>query len=236
MRDIASKILNVEDAERFARRRLPRIVAELISEPSEQGITAHANLEAFQEVGFRPRAAVFFPERDTSTTALGHPISLPVIISSVGRIRTHHVSGEPAVARAAGAAGTIQFVSCLTGYSIEEVVAAASGPIFFQLYLPGGRANAEVMIDRARRAGCSGLVVTVDLPNVTEKVSFVPADGSVRDTVGPIPASINLRTILSFAPKVITKPAWLFDFLRDGMRIDTPMWLDPQGKPHSLYD
>jgi isopentenyl diphosphate isomerase/L-lactate dehydrogenase-like FMN-dependent dehydrogenase len=230
MRDIASKIQNVEDAEHFARRRLPRAVTHMIEEGAGQGITARENVEAFNEVGFQPRAATFFPNPDTRTTVQGLDVALPVVISSCGQIRMHHRSGEPAVARAAGAAGTIQVVSSLTGYPIEEVVRSATAPVFYQLYLPGGRENGEIMIERARQAGCAGLVVTVDVP------SFARKDRSVRERVDDVPEKINLKLALRLFPQVATKPAWLFDYVRDGMRLETPMWLRPDGSPHTLWE
>jgi isopentenyl diphosphate isomerase/L-lactate dehydrogenase-like FMN-dependent dehydrogenase len=124
----------------------------------------------------------------------------------------------------------MQFVSTLTGYPIEEIVACTTAPIFFQLYLPGGRENGEAMIARARAAGCRGLVVTVDVP------SFARRDRSVRERVPDIPERINVRLGLRMLPQVVTKPAWALDYARDGMRLETPMWLNEDGSPHTLWE
>jgi len=149
---IASRILTVDDAEYFARRRLPKSLAQAI-EVGEPVSTFGRNLKAFEQVSFRPRNGVWHPERDLTTTVVGHAIALPVMIAPTGNLRLFHRDAEPGVARAASAAGSIQCVSTLTGYPIEDITAAASGPVFFQLYLVGGRSNAEVNIDRAARAG-----------------------------------------------------------------------------------
>jgi isopentenyl diphosphate isomerase/L-lactate dehydrogenase-like FMN-dependent dehydrogenase len=226
MRRIDSKIQSVEDAEDFARRRLPRSLAQGIAMGNPTA-TFDANLAAFREVSFRPRVAVSYRERDLRTTVLGHELALPVLLAPAGNLRLNHIDGELGVARAAGAAGTIQCVSTFTGYPIEEIVAASAGPIFFQLYYAGGRANAERMIDRARQAGCAALIVTVD--------SAAPPQAmwSVRQRTFR-PATMGLRSAIRFCPQVVTKPRWLFDFVRDGMSITTPMVTDDDGQPMTM--
>ena len=229
MRDVSQKILSVEDAEYFAKRRLPRSMYASIASGSEKEVTLRANLEAFRDVTFRPRAAVHVSERDTSTTVLGHKVALPVVIAPTGNLRIFHTSGEPSVARAAAVAGTIQIVSCFMGYPIEEVVAAAKGPVFFNLYFSGGRENAELMIDRALRAGCEALVITVDWSAEQQK------EQNIRQRVDR-PGDTHMGSLLRFAPEVMTRPAWAFDFFRDGMRIETPMWIKPDGKAASMWE
>ena len=87
---------------------------------------------------------------------LGHEISMPVIVSSVGFLNTGHPDGEAGVARAAGAAGTIQFLSGVTNTPVEDVIAAATGPVFYQLYYIGGREASAPIIERAKAAGAAG--------------------------------------------------------------------------------
>jgi len=215
MRDIASRILSVEDAEYLARRRLPKALAQLI-EVGDPTPAFGRNLAAFQDVSLRPRAAVFNRQRDLRASVLGNQIALPVIVAPTGNLRVLHPDGEPGVARAAGAAGTIQCVSTFTGHRIEDVASAATGPVFFQLYLVGGRENAEANIERARRAGCQALVITVDT------AARPQAKHSVRDRAF-LPLAIDARTALRFLPQVIGKPEWLLDFVRDGMTIKVPM-------------
>jgi isopentenyl diphosphate isomerase/L-lactate dehydrogenase-like FMN-dependent dehydrogenase len=192
-----------------------------------QEITLRGNLEAFQDVGFRPQAAVQHPAYDLSTTVIGHQLSTPIMIAPTGSIRMFRGEGEPAVARIAGEAGTIHIVSCFTGYSIEDITAQSKGPIFFDLYLAGGRSNVEVMLDRARKAGCQALVITADMAGMH----------AVEGLAGPAaqgPIGVNVATALRYASQLVAKPAWTYDFVRDGMHLDCPMWIKPDGKAASF--
>ena len=215
MRNIQSKILSVDDAEYFARRRLPKALAQGL-EVGPPDSTFSRNLAAFAAIHLRPRAAVFNPRRDLGTTVLGHEISMPVIIAPTGNVRILHPDGEPGVARAAGAAGTIQCVSTFTGYPIEAITGAATGPVFFQLYFVGGRARAEANIDRAQRAGCQALVLTVD------SAARPRAKYGVRDRAY-VPLAVDARSALRFLPQMAVRPRWLVDFVRDAMNIDAAM-------------
>ena len=170
---------------------------------------------------------MFHPRRDLRTTVLGHEISMPVIIAPTGNVRILHPDGEPGVARAAGAAGTIQCVSTFTGYPIEAITAAATGPVFFQLYFVGGRANAEANIERAQRAGCRALVITVD------SAARPRAKYGVRDRAY-LPQSIDARSALRFLPQVSVRPRWLLDFVRDRMNIEAAMVRGPDGRPLTI--
>jgi pre-mycofactocin synthase len=218
-------IHSFQEAERLAKRRLPKAMYDAIACGAGQEITLRDNLQAFQEVGFRPRAAVQHSSYDLHTSVLGHEISLPVMIAPTGSMRMFHTSAEPAVTKAAGRAGTLQVVSCFMGYPVDEVVEAAQGPVFFDLYFAGGRDNVEVMLNRARKAGCQALVITVDMTggHASERA------GRATPLVGS-----NWRTAVRFAPQLLTKPAWTFDFIRDGMRLDCPMWIKPNGRAASF--
>ena len=212
----------MEDAEHLARRRLPKALAQVI-EVGDPTPTFGRNLAAFQDVTLRPRAAVFNRQRDLGVSILGNQIALPVIVAPTGNLRVLHRDGEPGVARAAGAAGTIQCVSTFTGHRIEDVAAAATGPLFFQLYFVGGRENAEANIERARRAGCRALVVTVDT------AARAQAKHGVRRRAF-LPLAVDPRSALRFLPQVVGKPEWLRDFVRDGMTIQVPMIRGPDGR------
>jgi isopentenyl diphosphate isomerase/L-lactate dehydrogenase-like FMN-dependent dehydrogenase len=128
-------------------------------------------------------------------------------------LRAVHPAGDSGVARAAGRAGTLFTLSTASGMTIEEVRDAASGPLWFQLYFLGGRAGAEVLVDRAQRAGYRALLVTVDTPVVGVR------ERDVRNgmTQGP---NVNARNIVRFAPHVAVRPRWFYNFVRDGMSIE----------------
>jgi isopentenyl diphosphate isomerase/L-lactate dehydrogenase-like FMN-dependent dehydrogenase len=226
MSRIAERIQSVADAERMARRHLPKAIFESIECGAGRELTLRWNLEAFNEVQFRPQAAVQYPSYDLSTTVLGNQLATPVMIAPTGSIRMFRSEGEPAVARAAGEAGTVHMVSCFTGYPIEEITARSKGTVFFDLYLAGGRSNVEVMLDRARRAGCKALVITADMAGGHSLERF-----KEPRAMGPI--GTNVATALRYANQVLTKPAWTLDFVRDGMHLDCPMWIKADGKPAS---
>jgi isopentenyl diphosphate isomerase/L-lactate dehydrogenase-like FMN-dependent dehydrogenase len=193
------------------------------------GTTARRNVAAFEELCFSPRVARFHPRRDISTTLFGHHVSMPVVLSSIGALGLGHRDAEPGVARAAGRNGLIQFVSGATLTSIEEITAAASGPIFYQLYYFGGRDASEGIIRRARNAGCAGLVLTVDAP--------VPPPMSRE--ISPhlrhfLPREINFSNVVRFFPQALRRPAWTLDFIRSGCNLSVAMALGQDGHPLTL--
>jgi isopentenyl diphosphate isomerase/L-lactate dehydrogenase-like FMN-dependent dehydrogenase len=205
--------VNVDDARRLCRRRLPRMIFDYVDGGASSELTKEANRAAFEEVTFRPRMAVHVAAPVTETTVLGVPVSMPLLLSPCGALRAVHPAGDSGVARAAGRAGTVFTLSSASGMSIEEVRAATTGPLWFQLYFLGGRAGAEVLVDRAARAGYRALLVTVD----TQVVGVRERDVRNGLTKGP---NVDARSILQFAPQVVRKPRWLVNFVRDGMAIE----------------
>src|SRR5262245_37452820 len=153
------RVVNIADLRRLAERRLPRIVFDYIDGGAEAEVTLRENCRAFEQVLFRPRCAVATPKCDLRTMVLGIPIELPVLLGPVGSTRMFYPHGESASARAAGEAGTIYTLSTLSGTTLEEVRAAGSGPLWYQLYLVGGHDVARATIERARAAGYRALVV-----------------------------------------------------------------------------
>ena len=146
-------VVNVEDLRSLARRRLPKAVFDYLEGGAEDEITLRENRRAFEEVAFRPRNAVAVAQCDLRTRVLGCDLAIPALLAPVGYSRLMHARGEVAAARAAGQAGTGYILSTMSGYSLEEVKAASTGPVFYQLYLLGGREVAEGALERARRAG-----------------------------------------------------------------------------------
>jgi isopentenyl diphosphate isomerase/L-lactate dehydrogenase-like FMN-dependent dehydrogenase len=226
----AAAINSVADAERLARRRLPRAMFESIATGAGRELTLRRNLEAFEDVEFRPRAAVAHAGYDISTRILGHQVATPIMIAPTGSNRMFRREGEPALARAAGDIGAAYVTSCLTGYPLEEVMAAARAPVFFNLYLIGGRETSEAMIARAKALGCRALVLTVDLMG-THGVERVAAGGASASL------GVNLATALTYAPQLVAKLGWTLDFVRDGQRrFDCPMWVKPNGRTATFGD
>ena len=162
-RSVASpRVVNIENLRSLARRRLPKVVFDYLDGGAEGEVTLQANCRAFEEVTFRPRHAVGVPHCDLRTSVLGFELSFPALLAPVGYSRLMDPGGEVAAARCAGAAGTAYILSTISGHRLEDVQAGSSGLVWYQLYLLGGRGAAEAAIQRARAAGFSALVVTID--------------------------------------------------------------------------
>src|SRR5712671_310497 len=162
-RRVASpRVVSIEDLRPMARRRVPKGVFDYLDGGSEGEVTLRENCRVFEDVTFRPRHAVAVPHCDLRTRVLGLDLSLPFLLAPVGYSRLMHPGGEVVAARAAGAAGTAYILSTISGHKLEDVKAASAGPVWYQLYLMGGRGAAEASIQRARNVGFSALVVTID--------------------------------------------------------------------------
>ena len=120
------------------------------------------NLAAFSATKLRPRVLVDVSHRNLSTEVLGHKINFPIMVGPAGTHQRFHPEGELAAARAAGTLGTLMGLSTGSSYSIEEVAEAATGPLWFQLYVFRDRELTESLVRRADRAGYTGLLLTVD--------------------------------------------------------------------------
>ena len=192
----------VAEAQRRAQKRLPKSVYSALVAGSERGITLEDNTAAFAELGLSPRTAGMSATRDLSTRVLGQDIALPVLISPTG-VQAVHPDGEVAVARAAAARGTAMGLSSFASKPVEDVV-AANPQTLFQIYWSGTREQILQRLERARSAGCVGLIATLDW-------SFSMG----RDWGSPrIPEKITAREVLRFAPQAITRPRWLADVMR----------------------
>jgi L-lactate dehydrogenase (cytochrome) len=195
---------SVAEAQRRAKRRLPRSVYLALVAGAERGVTLEDNVNAFSELGFRPHIADLPRNREQTTTVLGQEISLPVLISPTG-VQAVNPEGEVAVARAAAAAGTAMGLSSFASKSIEEV-AAANPKVFFQMYWVGGKDKLLQRAERARAAGAKGLIITLDWTFAHRRDWGSPA----------IPEKLDLKAMLKFAPEGITRPRWLLEFARSG--------------------
>src|SRR5712691_8945052 len=210
MSKVASpRVVNIEDLRTLARARLPKIVFDYLDGGAEDEVTLQENQRAFNAVTFRPRLAVPTYQCDLRARVLGSDVSFPALLAPVGYSRLMHAAGEVAASRAAGAAGTIYILSTISGHRLEEVKAASSGPVWYQLYLLGGRDAAEAAIARARAAGYAALVVTIDTPVAGLR------ERDVRNGVAELLAG-SLVAKLPFLPQLLARPAWLASFLRDG--------------------
>jgi len=203
------RVINIDDLRRKARRRLPRVVFDYLDWGAEAEITLAENVRAFRDLTFRPRNAVAVGACNLKTHVLGQEISFPALLAPVGYSRLMHPDGEIAAARAAGNAGTGYILSTISGHKLERVKAATTGPVWYQLYLVGGREAAEAAIDRAHRAGFTALVITVDTA-VAGMRERDPRNG-IKELL-----SASAFAKLRYLPDILAHPRWLVSFLLDG--------------------
>src|SRR5271166_4616832 len=151
------RVVNIEDLRILAQRRLPRAVFDYLDGGAESETSLRENVRAFESLTFRPRNAMAVPKCDTRVNILGAELSFPAILAPIGYSRLMHPEGECAASRGAGAAGTAYILSTIAGHKLEDVRAATNGPVWYQLYLLGGRAAAEATLTRAWR-GCASAI------------------------------------------------------------------------------
>jgi L-lactate dehydrogenase (cytochrome) len=222
-------VVNISDLRRLAERRLPRAVFDYIDGAADGEVTHAENCRVFDTITFRPRCAVAIPDCDLRTTVIGLPISMPIILAPVGSSRMFYPRGEEVASRQAGVAGTIYTLSTLSGCRLEDVKRATSGPAWYQLYLVGGRDAARGAIARAKAAGYSALVVTIDTP-----VSGL-RERDLRNGTKQLLA--GGPGMLRYLPQFFARPRWLIDNLRDGGLMAFPNVVPPEtGQPYPYAD
>lgn len=216
---------SVAVAQARARKRLPAPVYGALVAGSERGQTVGDNQAAFSELEVAPHVAGQHPVREMGTSVLGQQVSLPVLMSPTG-VQAVHPDGEVAVARAAASRGTVMGLSNFASKSVEEVVATGA-TTFFQMYWTGDRDVVVQRMQRAHAAGAVGLIATLDW-------SFSMG----RDWGSPeIPEKVDLKTMVRMAPKVATKPRWLWEFGRTGQIPDltAPNLAPPGGEAPTFF-
>src|SRR3954469_18492859 len=204
----APHVLNIADLRRLAKRRVPPVVFDYIDGGADDEVTLRGNARAFDDITFRPRSAVPTPGLDITTTVMGATFDLPFILAPIGSSRMFYPHGEERAAHAAGAAGTGYILSTLSGTPMESVRAATKGTAWYQVYLCGGRDVATAMLRRAKKAGFTALVVTIDtaVSGMREK----DLRNGTKELLGRGPS------MLPYLPQMIVKPRWLTGMLSDG--------------------
>ena len=220
----SSRVVNIADLRRLAERRLPRVVFDYIDGGADAERTLRDNCLAFDRVTLRPRGAVAFTAVDLRTTVLGQTFELPFLLAPVGSSRMFYPRGEECAAAAAGDAGTGYILSTVSGCRLEDVKAATKHAAWYQLYLIGGREVAERGLERARDAGFSVLVVTVDTPVAGMR------ERDIRNGTTAL-LSGNPIAMLPHIGQLLARPRWLTGFLRDGGLMEFPNVVLPDGRP-----
>ena len=195
-------ITHIEDLRVLAERRVPRMFYDYADSGSWTESTYRANSADFQKIKLRQRVAINMEGRSTATTMIGVPTAMPVAIAPVGSVGMQCADGEIKVALAARAFGVPFTLSTMSICSIEDIAAATQAPFWFQLYVMRDRDFTDRLIDRAKAAGCSALVLTLDLQILGQRHKDLKNGLSVP----PKPTLANWLNLL-------TKPAWVWGML-----------------------
>jgi len=229
-RSVASPcVVSIADLRVVAKRRVPRAVFDYLDGGSDGEVTLRENCRVYEDVTFRPRHAVALADCSLCTRVLGFDLALPFLLAPVGYSRLMHPGGEVAAARAAGNAGTGYILSTISGHKLEDVKAASRGPVFYQLYLLGGRPAAEAALQRARLAGFSALVVTVD--TAVSGIRERDYRNGMKELI-----SGGVLEKLPFLPQILARPRWLASYLLDGGLPPLPNVVIPGRGPMPLLD
>jgi len=157
-------VLNLFDLEKLAKEKLPQMAYDYFASGAWDEVTLRENRAAFERLRVHYRVLVDVSRRDLSVTLFGQKVSMPILIAPTAFHKLAHPDGELATARAASAAGTIMVLSSLSTTLVEDVMKAASGPVWFQLYINKDRAFTRDLVTRVEAAGCQALMLTVDTP------------------------------------------------------------------------
>jgi 4-hydroxymandelate oxidase len=182
--------LNVDDYEALARERMPHASYEYYAGGAGDEATLAGNRTAFARVVLRPRVLVDVSRIDLTTEVLGTAVDLPILLAPTAFNCLAHPDGERAAARAAGTAGTLMVASTLSTCSLEEIADAATGPLWFQLYVYKDREVTRELVQRAETAGYTAIVLTVDTPLLGRRErdirnSFVLPEGLTIRNLAP---------------------------------------------------
>ena len=197
----------IEDLRQLHKRRVPKAFFDYADRGSYTEDTLRANSDDLQQIKFRQRVLIDVSKRDLSTTILGEPAAMPLILAPVGLLGMQYGDGEIHACRAAQAAGIPFTQSTMSICSIEDIAAAVDKPFWFQLYVMKDRGFIKALIERAIAAKCSALVLTVDLQVIGQRHADIKNGMTV-------PPEWSLSKLVDFA----TKPAWVSGVLRGKRR------------------
>src|SRR5437763_2799644 len=201
------RAMSIEDLRRMARRNVPGVFFEYMEAGSYSEHTRDANIDDMQAIKLRQRVLVDMSHRSLKTMVLGEELALPLAIAPTGLSGMQRADGEIHACRAAHAAGIQYTLSTMSICSIEDVAEAVSKPFWFQLYVMRDRGFVKALIERAEKAGCTALFLTVDLPvNGQRHVDM-------RNGLS-VPPRLTARTVFD----VLTRPAWAWRILNGKRR------------------
>ncbi len=195
-------ICDIKDLQKLARKRVPRMFYEYADSGSWTQSTYHSNETDFQDIKLRQRVAVDISERSVKTQMIGQSVAMPVALAPVGLTGMQHPDGEIKAARAAEKFGVPFTLSTMSICSIEDVAEHTSKPFWFQLYVMKDRDFICRLIDRAKDAGCSALMLTLDLQIQGQR------HNDIRNGLSAPP-----KPTLNAALQIMSRPRWCLDML-----------------------
>ena len=202
-------ITNIEDLRVLAQKRVPRMFYDYADSGSWTEGTYRANESDFQRIKLRQRVAINMDNRSTASTMIGQPVAMPVALAPVGLTGMQHADGEILAARAAKAFGVPFTLSTMSICSIEDVAAGTGNhPFWFQVYVIRDRGFIERLIERARAANCSALVLTLDLQIIGQRHKDLKNGLSA-------PPKMTLPNIIN----MMSKPRWGLGMLGTKRRV-----------------
>ena len=232
--------LTTADLWKIMRRRVPPVVSEYFRGGADAETTLRANVRAFQQSMTTAYGALSFPSIDMSTEAMEHQMAVPWFIAPVGSLRALYPMADAVASKVAGEFGTVMAQSTLSGTRLEEVAQASSGQCWFQLYLCGGRDTALRGIERAKNAGFTALILTID--------TGVSGLRALHAKMKPMLVAAPFKGLglsqrfqlagrkLKMAPQMMRHLSWLFDHFRDGGLMQFVNVIDEDGKPMPYAD
>ena len=196
-------VTSIEDLRRMAKKRVAKAIFDYVDRGSYEEGTLHANKNDLDALKFRQRVAIDVDNRSTRSTMLGQEVTMPVAIAPVGLTGLDWADGEILGARAAGNFGIPYTLSTMSICSIEDVAGAVTKPFWFQLYVMRDRGFAASLIDRAKAAKCSALVLTLDLQIQGQRHQDLKNGLAV-------PPRLTLANFVD----MLCKPSWTFNILQ----------------------
>lgn len=228
------------DLWKLMRRRVPPIVSEYFRGGADSETTLRGNVKAFQQELTTAFGATKFPTLDMSTSVAGQRLGLPWIISPVGSLRALYPMADAVASKVAGEFGTVMAQSTLSGTRLEDVKAASKGDCWYQLYLCGGRETALRGIERAKSAGFSALVLTMDTGVSGLRIMHARMKPmEVMSSFGGLGLAARIKLALNkmkLAPQMLPRLSWLMDHYRDGGLFEFVNIVDGDGKAMPYTD
>ncbi len=195
-------ITTIEDLRLLAKKKVPRMFFDYISSGSWTETTLKINTTDFEKIFFRQRVAVDMSNRDTSSYMASELVTMPLALGPTGLTGMVHANGEILAAKAANKFGVPFTLSTMSICSIEDVANNCSSPFWFQLYAMRDRAFSKALVDRAKAAGCSALMLTLDLQLLGQRHCDIKNGLST-------PPKLKLRNIFD----LMHRPRWCLDML-----------------------